>query len=716
MNRVNTILLCLLVALYSKAQLPTIAASNLSVNQISCSEATLSWTSGNGSARIVIASESASLSSLPTQNVYYLATDSFGNGSSLGANEYVVYNGFRNTVTVKKLKPNTTYYFSVFEYNGSGLVFDYMVSNYPEQSDKTETLSVDFTLSDDYQCELGNSTDFIPTVTQSNPQTLSYSWDFGDMTTSNNMNPTKSYSNYGIYKVNLIVSSPGCKASVYKYDTIAPAPIVDFDLDPSVSDNTVVQCFQKPDGSANHFYFENNSTFRYLSTPSSNTVFKWFYGDGTFDNQIINGDVSYTKPGVYTVKLVISNSFTPRDELCKDSLDLIVEVRQKPIDTSLLQLDSVMCLNGNLFEFEHNTTDLTATHKWDFGDGNTASSAKTSHSYADVGNYELTLEVTDDNGCYGVYKDKVAVVAQPDNSFSGLKSTYCLGEDSSSLLPLLPGGIWFGSQVTPSGVFTPSQLGKQEISYAIDDNGCKDTFSQSTTVFDIPVFNLGQDTAICQNSSFIKRINRGSTTLSWSTGDTDSFTTIDKAGVLWAEKTENGCSFRDSMFVSVIAPPFFELGGDSLLCGDGVKNIDVTAQDATYTWNDGYVGSTRTIINSGYYAVEVTNICGTWKDDITLTFLPFACEIFIPNAFSPNRDGLNDIFKPSGNVTLISMSVYNRWGELLYKNSDQSFGWNGMANDDKAQEGYYFYIIQYSKPVDGIETSFTAKGEVYLLR
>ena len=99
-----------------------------------------------------------------------------------------------------------------------------------------------------------------------------------------------------------------------------------------------------------------------------------------------------------------------------------------------------------------------------------------------------------------------------------------------------------------------------------------------------------------------------------------------------------------------------------------------------------------------------------------MTFLPYACDIFIPNAFSPNDDGLNDIFKPSGNVTLQSMQIYNRWGELVYESSDGAFGWDGTYQKELVHEGYYFFIIRYMKPENGSETPYVSSGDVYLMR
>lgn len=714
--RVCSVLIAFLSVLTSLAQGPTVAASNMVIDQTSCTETRISWASGNGAFRIVLASKNTAVSSLPVKNTYYLAADSFGNGSSISGSEFIVYNGIGSSVTVKKLDPNETYFFSVFEYNGSGLVFDYLNTNYPEENVKTETLSVDFLMSDNYQCETGNSTDFTPSITQSKPHTLVYRWDFGDLTNSNQITPTKSYSTYGIFPVKLKVTSPGCIAEVVKYDTIAPEPVVNFGIDPAYPNNKLVQCYYQSGGSLNHFYFKDNSTFRYLSTPYSNTVFKWLYGDGTIDNQIINGDVSYQNPGVYKVKLIISNSFTPRDELCTDSFDLTVEVRKRPIDSSLLVLDSVSCINDNLFNFQHNTLDVTATHLWDFGDGNTSGTAKTSHTYSSTGDYELILEVTDANGCYDIYKDSVTVVNQPDNSFDGLKSFYCIGDEDFTLNPKISEGNWISTLTINNGVFSPNLVGNHQILYAVDVDGCMDTFTQSTSVFELPIYELGNDTTICKGDSFVKKIDQENTSILWNTGDIDSSIIIKSPGIFWAEKTENGCSYRDSVIISMVSAPNFDLGNDSLLCGDGVKNINLISQNAIYTWNDGYTGGKRSITSSGYYSVTVSNQCGSFTDDVNLTFLPFACEIFIPNAFSPNDDGLNDVFQPTGNVTLKSMQIYNRWGELIFKSSDDEFDWDGNYQGELAHEGYYFFIIRYQKPENGTEVPYVSKGEVYLMR
>lgn len=99
---------------------PTVAASNPAITQTDGRALTLGWTNGNGQRRIVVARKAAAVTSLPADGTAYTANAEFGLGTQLAAGEYVVYNDNFNAVTVTGLDPASTYYFRVFEYDGSG--------------------------------------------------------------------------------------------------------------------------------------------------------------------------------------------------------------------------------------------------------------------------------------------------------------------------------------------------------------------------------------------------------------------------------------------------------------------------------------------------------------------------------------------------------------------------------------------------------------------
>lgn len=696
------------------AQTPTTSAVNVAFADVLCNRVTVSWTNGNGSARVVVARKGSAVSTLPSNNNYYLAKDSFGQGHQFSTTEYVVFNGTGNSVTVKNLESNTTYYFSVFEYNGSGTVFNYRTTGYPEASVTTQSITSDFSIDDPYQCVQGNLSKFTQNASQSGSDAMNFLWKFGDGKTSTDSNPTHSYTSFGVYSVSLTVSTFGCVSTFSKLDTVAPMPQVKFELDKDSAFNTQQQCFFQQDGRQNRFAFNNTSTVAPLGGTFDKATVVWSFGDGTISNNFM-GRKTYSSPGTYTVKLVLNSTKNNKD-YCADSTSMVVVVKPRPIDVNnILFSDTVMCMNGNLFYFDHLSTDASATNTWTFGDGGTAIGRNVSHSYGSPGIYPIFLTVLDTAKCYDEYRDTVEVIAQPDNRFTGLDSNYCQGEPFVTLVPTISGGTFFGDNVNASnGQFTPVTLGKNTISYAVNENGCKDTFTRSTTVNPLPVFELGADTSICFGTSATFLVEKGNSTVLWNNGSSDSFTTVSTAGLVWAQKSEMGCTYRDSLRLTIIRPPIVFLGNDTTLCGGGVVNVDVRASEATYVWNDGYTEGERVLDESGIYQVTVTNKCGTESDEINLDILPYACDIFIPNAFSPNGDNLNDVFRPSGTVKLKQMQIFNRWGELLYEQEGEDLGWDGKYQNERVMQGYYYYLIRYIFPEDGKIIPKLAAGEVYL--
>jgi gliding motility-associated-like protein len=107
-------------------------------------------------------------------------------------------------------------------------------------------------------------------------------------------------------------------------------------------------------------------------------------------------------------------------------------------------------------------------------------------------------------------------------------------------------------------------------------------------------------------------------------------------------------------------------------------------------------------------------------DDISITVVCNGANIFIPNTFSPNNDGMNDIFYPRGKgvFTIKSFRVFNRWGQEVYEAlnfnaNDPSKGWNGYYNGRPAPADVYVYIIEV---VCDNGVMLPSKGNVSLLR
>ncbi|NVO03830.1 MAG: gliding motility-associated C-terminal domain-containing protein, partial [Bacteroidetes bacterium] len=89
-------------------------------------------------------------------------------------------------------------------------------------------------------------------------------------------------------------------------------------------------------------------------------------------------------------------------------------------------------------------------------------------------------------------------------------------------------------------------------------------------------------------------------------------------------------------------------------------------------------------------------------------------SFYVPNAFTPNNDGNNDVFMASGNgIRAFEMAIYNRWGEMIYWNKDIMKGWDGKINGRVAQMGVYVYKITYT---DSMEQEYTVYGNFDLIR
>ncbi len=105
---------------------PTIQSSALNFTSIGASSVTLNWTRGNGAECIIIARSGSAVTAVPVDGSVYSANTVFGSGTQISAGEYVVYSGSANTITITGLSATTTYYFSIYEYNGSGCTANFL--------------------------------------------------------------------------------------------------------------------------------------------------------------------------------------------------------------------------------------------------------------------------------------------------------------------------------------------------------------------------------------------------------------------------------------------------------------------------------------------------------------------------------------------------------------------------------------------------------------
>lgn len=181
-------------------------------------------------------------------------------------------------------------------------------------------------------------------------------------------------------------------------------------------------------------------------------------------------------------------------------------------------------------------------------------------------------------------------------------------------------------------------------------------------------------------------------------------------------KTAKGCDSLVYYKINFSKSPEVELGYSN--CLDGKDSLVLKANPIyeNYVWNGVQTNNPYyTVTKPGDYVVSITNACGTKKDTIKI-FQPCEFTISMPNAFTPNGDGNNDIYRIPKQVNnrLIRFIIYNRWGQLVYSSSDINSGWNGNYNNNPAPAGTYVYIVEM-EPLNG-NKKLKQQGWVMLLR
>jgi len=204
--------------------------------------------------------------------------------------------------------------------------------------------------------------------------------------------------------------------------------------------------------------------------------------------------------------------------------------------------------------------------------------------------------------------------------------------------------------------------------------------------------------------------------------DTNGDTLSDIAAGTYLLRVRNlqGCGKNIRFVVPELPLPELALRTDTLICqGIPIPLSPLDEQDSStlYKWNTG--DSTCCIIGreTGFYILTATNICGAISDSVYLDFVKCNYCLFVPNAFSPNADGHNDVFKitPTCVMYKYKLMIYNRWGQMIYKSYNLDNSWDGTYNGKAADVGVYNYIIE-AIPEDPQKGEVHLKGDVTLIR
>ncbi len=223
------------------------------------------------------------------------------------------------------------------------------------------------------------------------------------------------------------------------------------------------------------------------------------------------------------------------------------------------------------------------------------------------------------------------------------------------------------------------------------------------------------DTLLCDAETLdIDAQQSLATSYLWNDGTISAQRTLSATGVYSLFTSDGVCDRTDSFIVSRNFTPTVQLISDTTLCVNEAILLNATHPLADfYLWSNNSTDSSISVTTPGTYAVAVGNGCGIAVDDVTIDYKDCADMIFVPNAFTPNDDRLNDVLfaKAYFSIEAFDFKIYNRWGQQIFSTNSLFTGWNGRMNNSKAPPGQYIWTVSYKR--NG--KLYTQKGTVLLI-
>ncbi|HLP19733.1 MAG TPA: PKD domain-containing protein [Chitinophagales bacterium] len=385
-----------------------------------------------------------------------------------------------------------------------------------------------------------------------------------------------------------------------------------------------------------------------------------------------------------------------------------------------------------------------ATYLWTFGDGTTSTLQNPVHIYTYGGAFNITLVVHDNSTCNKTDSVTKQLVLLGDTTYTLPPATICYG-DTAQIGFSNTGNtyVWQpAATLNNPSISNPLAFPLHTTTYLLQiSNGvCSDSIYQTVNVLFDSLF-INPDTLVCSGSNVQLWVNHLNTSeplvYNWSpdariiSGDSTANPTVFAGQATTFTVTAYNsyqCMYTASVTVSVFAtspnviatadPDTITFGETSQLMADSLDaNWLMWYPDSTLSALD-IVNPVASPRETRAYVVEVRDENGCAKTDTVWVYLEHTpCEqttVYIPNAFSPNADGKNDVlYVRANNVTQLYFAVYDRWGQKMFDTKDISKGWDGTFNGKKIDPAVFGW---YAEGVCDGGNKFELKGNVTLIR
>jgi gliding motility-associated-like protein len=648
----------------------------------------------------------------------------FGDGSAY-------YDGFDAT---KKYNKDSTYVVKIISFSDRGCT---------DTISKTVTVfpkaKTSFTIDKTQQCLNGNEFNFNSTTTLKRG-VFTTNWQFGDGSNiANASSATHSYVSIGTFNVRLISQTDeGCLDTATQQVKTLAMPVATF------SNNYTSSCLL-----GNDFQFNATSNVQGGAAMKHN----WYFGDKDSTINSTFAQHTYATDGNYIVKLVSTTNVGN----CSDTTEKTMSVYPMPSASFLID-DNKQCFTNNLFGFTSTSGVSSGTidiYDWSFGDNTSSALPNPNKSYIKIDSFRVRLNVTTDKGCTDSTAKKVYVYPVPVAKFSVSPPNACLDVNLFSIVnssTISNNGIIsrysfnYGNNDSVIAQNPPPYKYASNGDYTIlltviSNQGCWDTATAQVQVNPNPNLAFTVDSVCFKDSSyFINESTIASGSIqSWkwlfgngrtSTLESPShkYKAIGNYDITLIATTDKNC--KDTLFIPGAAKvnPNPKAGFYYVKERSWEKEVDIQYYDTSsgavqWNWDFSSMGTSTDQNPKLYYddtltqytRLVVTNDYKCRDTVIKVLFIAPDVIYYMPSAFTPNDDNINEIFKPIGLAFAINYKfiIFNRWGEIIFKTDNPQLGWNGQYNGDLVEQDLYFYRLEF---VGVDELRHEEQGSIMILR
>lgn len=549
----------------------------------------------------------------------------------------------------------------------------------------------------------GTDVQFMDASTVATGTITNWDWDFGDGSTSTDQNPTHLYASAGTYDVTLVASSGSCSNQITLQATVFPNPTADF--------TTADVCVATP------------ATFTDNSTVTGATINQWAWDfDGLGNDVQANSTFTFNTAGTYNVTLGVIT-----DDFCADTHTEQITIFPSPVPS----FTATAVCEGNTTSFQ-NTSTGAAAQAWDLGDmSGTSTDANPTYTYASAGTYSVTLGVTSAEGCVAALIQNVTV-----NPLPTITATHtdilCAGETNGTATAAAANGTapytYQWSDVFQSTTPSINNLSQGPYTITVTDAlGC--TADTTVTVNQpLPVrveLVAGDDTCGLGNGA-IQAIMTGGTApfeYVWSAiRDSASIysepttpsgwnTNLTPGAYSLTVTDAGGCSTEGETVVGQIPSPVADFTTRSKpedLIDPTVQLVNESTGAVSYEWHLGegnisYAENPKFDYDSGgvYLVMLIAyNEPEYGCADTTFRYVEVdpLFTFYVPNAFTPDGDGINDVWAPQGEnfeYESYNVQIYDRWGGLVWQTDNPNVHWDGTNQQTQKDVKQGLYVYQF---------------------